>query len=125
MRSDLTLRNQRIMESIKQANKIAFEQMQIKAGKYRDKKSKEEIEEEENPEPDDGSIIDLFNTNVFDPANSVQSSNTTTQNNTTPQNNNVTEDPEEDPEEEEAIITSSTASTPEEEEEEVIVDDRN
>lgn len=118
MRSDLTLRNQRIMESIKQANKIAFEQMQINAGKYRDKKSKEELEEEENPEPDDNSIPDLFNTNVFDSANSVQSSNTT------PQNNNITEDPEEDPEEEEeeAIITSSTASTPEEEE--VIIDDR-
>ena len=60
MRSDLTLRNEKIMEGIRQANKVAFEQMQIKAGKYRDKKKEEE---EETPPP--GTIINTFNNNPF------------------------------------------------------------
>lgn len=60
MRADLTLRNEKIMESIKNANRIAFEEMQIKAGKY---KRKGNDDDEETP--DDGSIIETFNVNPY------------------------------------------------------------
>jgi hypothetical protein len=62
MRADLSLRNDKIMESIKNANKIAFEEMQIKAGKYK-RRTREEEEEEETPE--DNSVISIFNSNPF------------------------------------------------------------
>lgn len=60
MRADLTLRNEKIMESIKNANRLALEEMQIKAGKYRDK-----TKEDEDETPDDGSVISIFDNNPF------------------------------------------------------------
>lgn len=115
LRADLTLRNQQIMESIKNNNRIAFEEMQIKAGKYKRKGNTEEEVPEEVPE--DGSVIDMFNTNPYlqQPTNNAPtsfnwnydtggnnaSSNTNTDNTN---NNTVVEDGEED----EGIITSST-----------------
>jgi len=60
MRSDLTLRNEKIMEGIKQANRQAILDKEIAAGKYRNKKK-----EEEEETPDDGTIINTFNVNPF------------------------------------------------------------
>lgn len=49
LRMDLALRNSQTIEAIKHANKKEIEQMQIDAGKYKNKKEKEE---EETPEDD-------------------------------------------------------------------------
>lgn len=60
LRADLSLRNSKILESIRHANRVDILNREIAAGKYRDKKK-----EEEEETPEDGSVIEPFNVNPF------------------------------------------------------------
>lgn len=72
IRADLSLRNQKIMESIRNNNRMKLEEYQIQHGKYKGKKSSED--EDETPDTDD--VTDqLFNTNVYSQGPVINSSN--------------------------------------------------